>query len=215
MSVLRSSLVVFALIGIPACSADRVTDPSSRTLTPAARRASAPSPKPQFLQPAANAPAIANPIVQFWAKRGVDTTAQMVYHAASGATDSVVFFSLRLRARSLWKRPDGSTIANGDSVLITLTLVDEQKGIVDCQPSGLRFDPDRPARVRISFAESDPDVNDDGVVNAADSAITRTFAVWRKESTTDPWLRLASFVSTSAQEVEAEIGGFTSYAIAW
>lgn len=214
MSVLRPLVLSLAVVGgVAACSADRVAGPDAATLA-APRRSEAPS-APQFLRPAADAPTIANPVVQFWATRGVDRTAEMYYHAVPGARDSVVFFSLRFRARSLWKRPDGTLFADGDSILVTLTLVDAQRGIVDCQPSGLRFEPGRPVRLKMSFAEADGDVNHDGLVNATDSAITRTFAVWRKEAPADPWQRLASTVSIGAHEVETDIGGFTGYAIAW
>lgn len=217
MSVFRTSIVMLALLGAAACASDRITDvaaPSTLGVSNTMRLAAAPR-SPQFLRPATGAPTIANPVVQFWAKRGVETTAAMYYHAAPGARDSVTFFSLRLRAKSLWQRPDGTAFANGDSILITLTLVDAQRGIVDCQPAGLRFDPGKPVRLKISFAETDGDVNDDGRVDGVDAAITRTFAIWRKEAPADPWQRLLSNVSVGAHEVEAEIGGFTGYAIAW
>lgn len=219
MSVTRTLALSLAVIGGAACSTDRATAPDASLraslLTPSAAVRSTASSDPQFLQPAAGAPTIANPVVQFWAKRGVDRTAEMFYHAAPGARDSVTFFSLRVRAKSLWLRPDGTSFANGDSVLITLTLVDARRGIVDCQPSGLRFAPNAPPRLRISFAETDDDVNHDGRVDATDSALTRTFAIWRKETPSDPWLRVPSNVSVGAHEVEADIDGFTGYAIAW
>ena len=139
----------------------------------------------------------------------------MYYHPTPGARDSVVFLSLRLRERSLWRRPDGTAFAAGDSVLITLTLVDAERGIVDCQPSGLRFEPGEGVRLKMSFLHADDDVNHDGTVNATDASIARTLDIWRKESAAEPWQALVSKVETGAHEVEAEIGGFTGYAIAW
>jgi hypothetical protein len=226
MSFFRSLVLPAALLGLAACAPDTLIRADDASAHPAAAssRGVAPSTpgavatstgSPQFLQPAAGAATIANPVVSFWAKRGVDRTAEMYYRRAHGGRDSVVFFSLRVRAKSLWRRPDGTAFASGDSVLITLTLVDAQKGIVDCQPSGLRFDPGTPARLKVSFAETDDDVNHDGRVNALDAALTRTFAVWRREAPTDPWIRQASIVSVGTHEVESEIGGFTGYAIAW
>ena len=39
--------------------------------------------------------------------------------------------------------------------------------------------------------------------------------VWRRETASAPWTRVASRVAVGAHEVEADIGGFTGYAIAW
>jgi len=119
-----------------------------------------------------------------------------------------------VRQRSLWRRPDGSLIAQGDSVLITLTLVDPVHLIVDCQPSGLLFSPHDPARLKFSYADVDDDLNGDGVVNATDSALTRVLSVWRQETPTSPWILVPS-TTTGSFDVEADIGGFTGYAIAY
>jgi hypothetical protein len=218
MSVSRS-IAVLLVASAAACAPDRLTrtdapTPSAPSLAKGGGSGSSSS-EPHFLEPETGAPTISNPVVQFWAKKGVDTRAEMTYHRAHGGRDSIPFFTIRIRPRSLWKRPDGSLIANGDSVRITLTLVDAQRLIVDCQPSGLLFTPSDPARLKLSFAETDDDVNGDGRVNATDAAITRTFAVWRQETATAPWLRTTSTVAIGTHEVETTIGGFTGYAIAW
>jgi len=208
--------VLALLLCLAACAPDSITRVNSPAVSgPGAAKATTTTDDPHFLSAATGAPTIANPVVSFWAKSGVDRTGSMVYHAAPGATDSVVFFSLRVRAKSLLTRPDGTAIAPGDSILITLTLVDPERLVVDCQPAGLRFNPDAPARLRMSFAETDPDVNGNGVVNGQDSALVRSFGVWRQEDALSPWLRLPSAVDTTAHEVETEIGGFTGYVIAW
>lgn len=208
-----------AIAAAPGCAPDAITRANSPAVggAPAATTAGdeATASDPHFLRAAAGAPTIANPVVRFWAKRGADRTGEMVYHAAPGKADSVVFFSLRVRARSLLARPDGTPIAPGDSVLITLTLVDPDRLIVDCQPAGLRFHPDAPARLRMSFAETNPDVNGDGVVSGQDLALTHRLAVWLREDTLSPWLRLPTAVDSTAHEVETEIGGFSGYVIAW
>ena len=222
MSPYRPLLALLACMA--ACAPDRLTRVDAAgdasAVAPAASAmgsvaGDAATAEPHFLRPAAGAPTIANPVVSFWAKRGVRQTAEMVYHRVAGARDSVVFFSLRLKERSLWRRPDGTAFADGDSVLITLTLVDAGRGIVDCQPSGLRFSPVDPVRLRMSFFHADDDLNRDGVVNAADSSIARGLDIWRRESAAEPWQSLVSKVAVGPHEVEAEIGGFTGYAIAW
>lgn len=179
------------------------------------RSGGASSGEPHFLAAADDAPTIANPYISFWAKKGEARTVEMVYHARPGATDSTVFFSIRLKEGSLAFRPDGTPIAEGDSVLITLTLVDAERLIVDCQPAGLRFSVEAPVRIKISFLETDDDVNGDGKVNNKDSSLTDQFSVWRKETPTAPWYCLPSRLSGSSREVETDIGGFTSYAVAY
>ena len=219
MLALRSSVATLTLlVGVAACAPDRLTSVDPVPSIPAATEAPSTASAllaPNFLRPAANAPTIANPVVRFWAKRGVATTAEMFYHRVAGRRDSTVFFSLRFKGRTLARRPDGTAFGDRDSVLVTLTLVDARRGIVDCQPSGLRFAADAPARLRINFTEADDDLNGDGRVNATDALLTRALSVWRRESAAAPWTRVASRVDVGAHEVEAEINGFTGYAIAW
>ena len=212
MSAFRPWLVV-PVLALAACAPDRVVSvdgaASATSATSAARaetsaalapRASGPSfsgssrdgydDEPHFVTAATGAPAIANPVVKFWAKRGEDRSATIYYHSTTSGRDSTPLFFLRVRAKSLWKRPDGSTIAQGDSVLITLTVTDPVDLVVDCQPSGLLFSPEAPARLKMSYGETNDDVNHDGTVNGADQTLTRALAIWRKETATSPWIRV-------------------------
>ena len=193
-------------------------------VAPANRATSAESPSlglvstsstPHFLRPAAGAPRIANPLVKFYAKKGVDREAFMYYHRSTTGKDSVVFLRMRVRARSLDRRPNGSRIAFGDSVLITIRLVDPTRLIVDCQPAGLKFSVDHPADLKLSYAETDRDVNHDGRVDNRDRQLTTKFKVWRRETSTSPWGPLPSTVTFGTHEVESDIFGFTRYAIAF
>jgi hypothetical protein len=170
---------------------------------------------PHFLQPRPDAPAIANPVVSFWAKQGEDRRVRMYYHAAPGATDSTTFLELRVGNDALAAYPDGRLFARGDSVLITVTLVDAERLIVDCQPSGLRFSADDPATLKMSFGEADPDVNHDGTITAADTTLERTFRIWRRESPTDAWVAQSSLVELGLNEVRSKVFGFSGYAIAY
>jgi hypothetical protein len=193
-------------------------------VAPANRPASSDSPSletvsatstPQFLRPAADAPRIANPLVKFYAKKGVDREAFMYYHRSTTGKDSVVFLRMRVRARSLARRPNGSRIAFGDSVLITIRLVDPTRLIVDCQPAGLKFSTEHPADLKLSYAETDPDVNRDGRVDTRDRQLTSRFKIWRRETNISPWTALPSTVTFGTHEVETDIFGFTRYAIAF
>ncbi|HEU4996436.1 MAG TPA: hypothetical protein VFT29_16575 [Gemmatimonadaceae bacterium] len=168
-----------------------------------------------FLRPALTAPPVANPVVAFYAKKGQDVEAIMWYRKDADRPDSTEFMRFRLQDNSLLARPDGSAFAPGDSVLITITLADPQRLIIDMQPSGLRFSPVKPAELKLSFEEADEDLNEDGVVNEADGAIVGQFAIWKRERPGDPWLKLSSLVEIGTYDVKAFINGFTGYAIAW
>jgi hypothetical protein len=169
---------------------------------------------PLMIRAAAGAPSIANPVVSFTATKGVDVEAVMWYRPRPGRTDSTMFVRFRVGKKSLLTRPDGSAIADGESVQITMTLVDPQHLVVDFQPAGLKFSVSDPADLRMSFLEADEDFNDDGVVNSADLAYEAALSMWRREMDTSPWAKIQSTETLEAHEVEAPITGFTSYAIA-
>ena len=219
--IISSSLLALS-ITVSGCGADRIATPDA-TSPPAGRaapdRANSSSygsgSSPTFLTADSTAPAMANPVIAFWAVKGVTKEVRMVYHARPGHSDSTTFLYFRVRARSLDLRPDGTPIALGDSVLITVTLVDPVALKLDFQPSGLRFAAHDSAEMRLSFKETLRDLNGDGVVNHLDSDILRSMAIWRRESPFDPWLPLPSVVLSGSYEVQSRIGGFTGYAVAY
>lgn len=167
------------------------------------------------LDTAAGAPAIANPVVQFYAVKGEDREAFMYYAKRPTGNDSTVFVRFRVRKRSLLARPDGTPIADGDSVLITMTLTDPAHLEVTMAPAGLTFSPSDPADIKLSFLETDDDLNKDGSVNAADAALQNLLSVWKRETPTAPWTKLPSTVSAGSHEIEADVTGFTIYIVAW
>ncbi|MBA2459512.1 MAG: hypothetical protein H0V43_11255, partial [Gemmatimonadales bacterium] len=77
-----------------------------------------------FLQPDDDAPPLATTQVSFYAVRGQERQALIMYRAQPGAADSSEFVRFVVPAGSLVERPDGSPIALGDSLRITLTVVD-------------------------------------------------------------------------------------------
>ncbi|MFN2398937.1 MAG: hypothetical protein ABR543_09920 [Gemmatimonadaceae bacterium] len=153
--------------------------------------------------------------MSFYAVRGVDRTGQLFFRPRPGHTDSSEFVTLEIDGRSLDRRPDGTPIAMGDSILITIAVVDFSRLILDFQPSGLRFVPSRPAELEIEYEEADDDINEDGVVDSGDAALRPILAIWRQENPGALWTREPSNSSGSVDEVEADIQGFTRYAIAY
>ena len=168
-----------------------------------------------FLRPAADAPPLANPVLSFYAKRGVDREAFMYYQSRPGRSDSSVFMRFKVSATSLDRRPDGSVIQMGDSVLITIRLADPARLILDFQPSGLRFSASQPADLKLDFRESSHDFDGDGDQDADDDRAKTALRIWKQEAPGLPWVRLASVTDFSLEELEADILGFTGYAIAY
>lgn len=169
---------------------------------------------PNFITAASGAPSIANPVITFWAKKGSASEVFMYYHALPGATDSSDFLRFRVRKRSLVNFPNGQPMAQGDSVLITITLVDPVNLIVEFQPSGLTFKAGDPAALRLSYLEADHDFNHDGALDTDDRRIERTLTLWRLHPP-NPWTPQTSSLNRSLDEVETTVPNFTSYAIAY
>ncbi len=233
------ALTLGSLVAISACGRDllapRANAPLASARVASGRAAEKDGAEQNFLQPAQDAPTIANPVISFWAVKGRDQIVNMVYHTRSSGVsggsgghgssgrhgdvsggsgrDSVVFAEFRVRAKSLAFRPDGSAIADGDSVFITMTLIDPDRGIIDFQPAGLRFSAKNPAQLKISYENANLDLNGDGVVDARDRLIQLTVPIGVRENPADPFLPLPSVVDTEFDEVEAVILGFSGYAI--
>ena len=168
-----------------------------------------------FLRFSASAPALAQTTVTFWAVKGQDRRGRLYYETPAGAADTAEFMTFRVLEGSLLRYPNGTPIANGDSVLITITLLDPLTLAVNMQPAGLRFSPDEPAELKFEYDESDDDLDRDGDVDSDDSSAETRLAIWRQELPNQPWVRLSSRVELSLDEVEAEITSFTSYALAF
>jgi hypothetical protein len=202
--------LALALGLVAACSSDEPTDPGA--ILPAPR----PETSLNFTRPTAGA-TLSVDSVRFWAVRGQNREVSWYYRPAAGSTDSVRFLRFRVRNDGLLRRPNGTVFANGDSVLITIRMRDFSRLIATFSPSGLVFDPSRPAELRLDFRNANQDFNRDGVVNQADSSLVSQFAIWKQETSGAPWQAVTSAVEVSSdfREVKADITSFTEYAIAW
>lgn len=185
------------------------------------RDGTAPSPAPRpadqlhFVRAALNAAALPDTAVSFWAKRGEDRELRLYYNAQPGSGTAQEFLRFTVPAPSLAQRPDGSAIAVGDSVLISVRVTDPSRLIVEFQPSGLKFSAGSPARLRFELGETDSDLNGDGVVNSQDDTLKTQLSFWRQEAPGQPWFMVPSAVFTDLNEVEADVLGFTGYALAY
>jgi len=189
-----------------ACSADAPVQPD-----PSVR----PTDALHFLRPAPDAPALVSSQVSFWARRGEDREVFLYYQPRPGQSSGDEFMRFRVPGASLERRPDGTAFQQGDSVLITVTVSDPARLLLDFQPSGLRFSPSAPARLKIRFADANDDFDGDGDVDANDSAVEQQFAIWKQEAPGLPWFRMTSTLKVDTEDVEADLLGFTGYAIAF
>ena len=170
---------------------------------------------PTFLCEADDAPSLAETKVMFYAVRGEARSGSLWYHPVSGQTDSVELVRLELGPNSLLTHPGGSPVVPGDSVLITIEVLEQDRGIIWFQPAGLGFSAADPAVLTFGYGQTDDDINGDGVVDATDEALEPGLALWRQETEADPFTPVPSQVDQSLERVSAGIDGFTRYAVAY
>lgn len=155
--------------------------------------------------------------VSFWAVRGRDREVSMYFRPEPGKSDSSRFLKFKVEDGSLLRRPDGTPFLFGDSIRITIRIRDVSRVITEYSPSGLVFNPNQPAELRLDFKNTDEDYDRDGAVSRSDSLRVPTFAIWKQEFAGQPWVRLSSRVEVSGdlREIEAQILSFTNHAIAF
>lgn len=162
---------------------------------------------------------VAPPLVamrdSFWAKVGDGRELHFNYRGATPADTGEEFLRFEVPGDALLRKPDGSAFQAGDSILITITVVDSSHFLFRFEPAGLQFSPDHPARLKIEYLHADHDFNEDGVTNAADSTIEHILDVWRREGPTADWFHVGSVKFEDLDEIDANILSFTEYAIAW
>jgi hypothetical protein len=161
-----------------------------------------------------DAPPLYNPEVSFYAVKGEDREARIFFQNDQGGPGEE-YLRLRVDAPTLRARSDGSLIADGDSVLITIRVVDPRQMLFEMEPSGLAFSPADPAELKIRYAETRGDLNDDGSVDSEDDDIENTMAIWRQETPGDPFVRVGTAVVKDLEEAEADLTGFSRYALAY
>lgn len=155
-----------------------------------------------------------NTTVSFYAKRGENSEGSLSFQDASGG-EGEEYVRLRIDANSLLALPNGDAIVPGDSVRITLSVVDPTEMLFDLQPTGLKFNPADPAELKIHYDHANGDLNHDGTSDSRDDVIERMLAIWRQESLTDPFVRLTSVLTIETNEVNADLTGFSRYALAY
>lgn len=198
-----SALALVLLAAVAACS-DDPSGPETRT-----------DASLNVVLQAPTAPLLSATTKAVWIKRGAEQEIRLYYRPKLGEIDSTEFLRLRFDQATLLARPNGSPIAVGDSVLVTVTVPDPSRFLVNLEPTGLRFNAADPAELRWKLAEKDDDLDDDGDVDATDSSLYRTLAVWRQETVGLPWTRLTSNLQVEIDEIEVDLLGFSNYVVAY
>ncbi len=202
--VRRGIAAVTILAGFACSSASGLLGPEERVES-----------KLKLLTVASDAPPLAVSTVSFYAVKGRNASADIWYRARAGQRDSTKFLEFRLGGNTLARRPDGTLIAAGDSVRITVTVTDPTHLVLQFQPSGLTFSPNDPARLRVFFSEVGDDLDHNGRVDSDDDDVEQRLSIWRQESPGFPWFKVASAVVKEDKRVDANLAGFTGYALAY
>lgn len=168
-----------------------------------------------FIVQDSTAPPLLTDTASFYAKAGADRRVELFYQGATPTDTGESFLEFEVRADALLKRPDGTSFQAGDSILITVAVLDPQRFIFTFGPSGLQFNPADPARLHIEYYHSDHDFNGDGHVDAKDSTSENQLNVWRREPPDTVWAQIGSVKNEETDEIEATILSFTQFAVAW
>lgn len=151
----------------------------------------------------------------FWAKVGENRLVRLVYQGSTPADSGSEFLRFEVPADGLYRKPDGTAFAAGDSIEITVTVIDPKRFVFDFQPSGLQFNPSDPARLKVEYHYADPDFNGDGRVDSSDADIEALLSVWRREPPDSLWFQTAATKSVELEEFDAAVLQFSQYAVAW
>ncbi|HSM35043.1 MAG TPA: hypothetical protein VK837_01485 [Longimicrobiales bacterium] len=149
--------------------------------------------------------------LRLWAVRGEDRRLELDVSVDGGEPED--FLRFEVDAESLLRRPDGSAFADGDSIEVVLRF-DERFFLFDFEPSGLTFDPDRPARLDIDYGSTRGDLDGSGTADEADAEFEGRLDLWRQERPGDPWIRAGTLKLEDLDEMRAEITGFTGFVLA-
>lgn len=159
------------------------------------------------------APPLDSTVARFWAKVGESRDVRIAYQPPLDSAED--FLRFEVPGDGLLRKPDGSAFQPGDSILITVTVIDPARFQFRFEPAGLQFDPDNPARLRLDYFNSDHDFDDDGDIDSADDAIEHLLDLWRREGPLANWFRIGSVQFEGIDEIDANILSFSEYALAW
>ena len=161
------------------------------------------------------APPLYTDSAAFYAVAGHDREVRLFYRGASPADSGEEFLRFEVPAGALLRRPDGTSFQPGDSIRITVRVLDRRKFLFEFLPTGLQFSSADPARLKIEYHHADHDYDGDGVVTAADSTIQTKLDIWQRTPPDTLWTKLGALNAEELEELEGKIQHFTDHALAW
>lgn len=152
-------------------------------------------------------------VTSFWAVQGKGRGVQIYYRETTG--DPWEPYELfYVYAETALRRPDGTPVAPGDSVLITLSI-DVTQMETHYAPSGLSFNT-KPAYLKKWYAAAGGDFDGDGDTDADDAYIEQNLLdVWTQDDQGRPWSTMAAQQSLSGQWLLVRPEHFSGYAVGW
>jgi len=149
----------------------------------------------------------------FWAKVGDGREVRLFYQVTPADSDE--FLRFEVPGDGLLRKPDGTLFQTGDSIRITVTVLDPKRFSFQFEPSGLVFNPDHPARLKVRYFGCDHDFDGDGDLDSTDAAIEHELDLWMREGSGAPWFRMGAVKFEELDELDANIPSFTEHAVAW
>ena len=129
------------------------------------------------------------------------------------------YLKFKVEKFSLFRRPDGSLFGPGDSVFISVKVINPDELLFEFSPAGLTFNPAIPAELSLDYDSAGftipGDYDGDGDDDIDDSAIESDLAIWKQEAPGQLFSRLTGFIEFELDEVELKIHSFTRYALAY
>lgn len=168
---------------------------------------------PRILQQSPTAPPLETYRVSFWARHDKASWVAVNYQPVAGQSVGQPFLRFFIPKFGLMWAPDGSRLRGHDSLFITITI-DPVDLSAEFQPSGTGFSRVLAPHLVMWYANANPDLNADGVVDSTDEELRQRLSLW---GTTKPrhWFKLASQNDTTQQFVASELYHFSEYAISW
>jgi len=154
--------------------------------------------------------------VSFWAVRGEQRALDIYYDDIDTTSYDVNDGKfLRLEITDPVALADGSTVAVGDSVLITVT-VDAGLLLAEFQPSGIQFSSSSPTELWMWYKGTDDDYDDDADIDSDDSYIQNNLlSVYVQEDPNNPWSSLSTQHQLTDRLFYGVLEHFSGYAISW
>jgi hypothetical protein len=151
----------------------------------------------------------------FYAKVGEGRQVRLVYQGSIPTDSGAELLRFEVPSDGLDRRPDGTTFGPGDSIKITVTVVDPKRFVFDFQPAGLRFNPNDPARLKVEYRYADHDFNNDGIIDSTDARIETLLNLWLREPPDSLWFTFGAVKFQDLEEFDVNVVSFSQFAVAW